>query len=218
MLRCMPAFQSPLSESVCVLLCDCRMVSCNFPHVLDRLKLKAFDLSKVIQSFVKYLPSLPRCACLPGAPWSHPSCGIDNADCLKKAHCKLRRSCWKIHDAKPTGPPLFAAGSSSATFSRLRSASSRRSPGIPPRRCTTSSCRQPPRRRRRPPPHRPLRRPPTRRCPTAPRRSCCRRRERACLTRPRRTGQLEVACRAARPCPSARTAPRRCRASCRRRH
>ena len=36
------------------------MVSCNFPHVLDRLKLKAFDLSKVIQPFVKYMPSLPR--------------------------------------------------------------------------------------------------------------------------------------------------------------
>lgn len=37
-----------------------RMASCNFPHVLDRLKLKAFDLSKVIQPFVKYMPSLPR--------------------------------------------------------------------------------------------------------------------------------------------------------------
>lgn len=36
------------------------MASCNFPHVLDRLKLKAFDLSKVIQPFVKYMPSLPR--------------------------------------------------------------------------------------------------------------------------------------------------------------
>ena len=36
------------------------MASYTFPHVLDRLKLKAFDFSKVIQSFVQYLPSLPR--------------------------------------------------------------------------------------------------------------------------------------------------------------
>ncbi len=37
-----------------------KMASFGFPHSIDRLKLKPFDFSKVIQSFVKYLPSLPR--------------------------------------------------------------------------------------------------------------------------------------------------------------
>mmetsp|Transcript_9001 Transcript_9001/g.19330 ORF Transcript_9001/g.19330 Transcript_9001/m.19330 type:complete len:1231 (-) Transcript_9001:1802-5494(-) len=37
-----------------------RMVSSTFPHVLDCIKLTAFDLSKMIPSFVKHMPSLPR--------------------------------------------------------------------------------------------------------------------------------------------------------------
>lgn len=35
------------------------MVSCTFPWVLIKLKLKAFDLSKMVQPFVRTLPSLP---------------------------------------------------------------------------------------------------------------------------------------------------------------
>lgn len=36
------------------------MVSATFPKVLQCLKLQAFDLSKMIQSFVKHNPSLPK--------------------------------------------------------------------------------------------------------------------------------------------------------------
>ncbi len=35
------------------------MVSAAFPKVLDRLKLHAFDLSKIVQPFVKHMPGLP---------------------------------------------------------------------------------------------------------------------------------------------------------------
>lgn len=37
-----------------------RMVSCAFPKVLDGLRLKAFDLSKMIHSFVRSVATLPR--------------------------------------------------------------------------------------------------------------------------------------------------------------
>nr|BAN18540.1 retinoblastoma-like protein [Pleodorina starrii]BAN18541.1 retinoblastoma-like protein [Pleodorina starrii] len=37
-----------------------RMVSCAFPKVLDALHIKAFDLAKMIQGFVKSIPALPR--------------------------------------------------------------------------------------------------------------------------------------------------------------
>ncbi|PNH01487.1 Retinoblastoma-related protein, partial [Tetrabaena socialis] len=37
-----------------------RMVSCAFPKVLDALHIKAFDLAKMIQSFVKSVVTLPR--------------------------------------------------------------------------------------------------------------------------------------------------------------
>ncbi len=37
-----------------------RMSSAPFPRVLDALKLKAFDMSRMVQSFVKHHPALPR--------------------------------------------------------------------------------------------------------------------------------------------------------------
>nr|BAN18534.1 retinoblastoma-like protein [Yamagishiella unicocca]BAN18535.1 retinoblastoma-like protein [Yamagishiella unicocca] len=37
-----------------------RMVSCAFPKVLDSLRIKAFDLAKMIQNFVKSIATLPR--------------------------------------------------------------------------------------------------------------------------------------------------------------
>ncbi|GFR43170.1 hypothetical protein Agub_g4220 [Astrephomene gubernaculifera] len=37
-----------------------RMVSCAFPKVLDSLRIKAFDMAKMIQSFVKSVSTLPR--------------------------------------------------------------------------------------------------------------------------------------------------------------
>ena len=35
------------------------MVQCTFPKVLDCLRLNAFDLSKMVQLFVKHVSTLP---------------------------------------------------------------------------------------------------------------------------------------------------------------
>ncbi|KAL6752965.1 hypothetical protein V8C86DRAFT_2737461 [Haematococcus lacustris] len=42
-----------------VVIASYRMVSAAFPKVLDALQLQAFDLSKIVQPFVKHMPGLP---------------------------------------------------------------------------------------------------------------------------------------------------------------